>query len=294
MEAYTKSAIVNSPSNSTVQCFTIDFNKERKNLSLNKPTFASSTTYGQPSDATDGKKDTRWAAAKAENEWLYVDLGSVQSVGGVRLNWEASFGKGYKIQVSDDAETWKEVYKTDEGRGGIDEITFPEVDARYVRMFGTELGWRFGYSLWSFDVLGGTQPSEGLSDVHFIRLTLKDKSGKVVSENNYWRGNDRLDFTALNTLPAAELKVSSKLLRKNGQAEIRAAIAHLKSAKGVAFAVYVQAVRTSDGERILPAIMNDNYFTLMPGETKDICITFDEALLQGGSYKLLVTPYNNK
>lgn len=294
MEAYTKSAIVNSPSNSTVQCFTIDFNKERKNLSLNKPTFASSTTYGQPSDATDGKKDTRWAAAKAENEWLYVDLGSVQSVGGVRLNWEASFGKGYKIQVSDDAETWKEVYKTDEGRGGIDEITFPEVDARYVRMFGTELGWWFGYSLWSFDVLGGTQPSEGLSDVHFIRLTLKDKSGKVVSENNYWRGNDRLDFTALNTLPAAELKVSSKLLRKNGQAEIRAAIAHLKSAKGVAFAVYVQAVRTSDGERILPAIMNDNYFTLMPGETKDICITFDEALLQGGSYKLLVTPYNNK
>ena len=54
-----------------------------------------------------------------------------------------------------------EVYKTDEGRGGIDEITFPEVDARYVRMFGTELGWWFGYSLWSFDVLGGTQPSEG-------------------------------------------------------------------------------------------------------------------------------------
>ena len=30
VEAYTKSAIVNSPSNSTVQCFTIDFNKERK------------------------------------------------------------------------------------------------------------------------------------------------------------------------------------------------------------------------------------------------------------------------
>ncbi len=115
---------------------------------------------------------------KVVNEWIYVDLGSVQPVGGVRLDWEASFGKGYKIQVSDDAKTWKEVYKTDEGRGGVDEITFPEVDARYVRMFGTELGWWFGYSLWSFDVLGGTQLSEGLSDVHFIRLTLKDKSGR--------------------------------------------------------------------------------------------------------------------
>lgn len=51
----------------------------------------------------------------------------MQPVGGVRLDWEASFGKGYKIQVSDDTETWKEVYKTDEGRGGIDEITFPKL-----------------------------------------------------------------------------------------------------------------------------------------------------------------------
>ena len=54
-----------------------------------------------------GKKIPVGQRQKAENEWLYVDLGSVQPVGGVRLNWEASFGKGYKIQVSDDAETWK-------------------------------------------------------------------------------------------------------------------------------------------------------------------------------------------
>ena len=127
-----------------------------------------------------------------------------------------------------------------------------------------------------------------------MRRKLKDKSGKIVSENNYWRGNDRLDFTALNTLPKAELKTSSKLIRKNGEAEIQAAITLPKSAKGVAFAVHVQAVRASDGERILPALMNDNYFTLMPGETKNLSITFDENLLQGDKYKLVVTPYNNK
>ena len=38
--------------------------------------------------------------------------------------------------------------------------------------------------------------------------------------------------------------------------------------------------------------MNDNYFTLMAGEKKNITISFDEKLLQGGSYKLAVTPYN--
>lgn len=294
VKAYTKSASVSSPSNTVARCFSIDFCKERRNLSIGMPTFASSVSYGQPSDATDGKEDTRWAAVKAENEWIAVDLGSVQPVGSVRLNWEASFGKGYKIQVSDDAETWTEVYKTNEGRGGVDVITFPEVKARYVRMFGTELGWWFGYSLWSFDVLGGTEPSEGLSDVHFIRLTLKDKDGKVISENNYWRGNDRLNFTALNSLKPVDLKVSSTLLRKSdGKAEIQATVSLPKSAPNVAFAVHVQAVRTSDGERLLPGIMSDNYFTLMPGETEHWSIVFDESLLQGGSYKLTAIPYNN-
>lgn len=291
--AYNKSATVTSPSNSTVQCFNINFNKERRNLSLNKPTFASSTSYGKPSDATDGKKDTRWAAVKADNEWIYVDLGSLQPVGGVRLDWEASYGKGYKIQVSDDAKNWKEVYKTNEGHGGVDEITFPETNARYVRLLGIELGWWFGYSLWSFDVFSGTQPSSGLTDVHFIRLTLKDKTGKLISENNYWRGNDRMDFTALNKLPKSHLKVSSKLVYKKDKAEINAIIVNPKSEGCAAFAVHLQALRDFDGERILPAIMNDDYFTLMPGEVKSINISFDKALLKGGSYKLEVTPYNN-
>ena len=40
--------------------------------------------------------------------------------------------------------------------------------------------------------------------------------------------------------------------------------------------------------------MNDNYFTLMPGEKKNIQITFDESLLQNDSFKLIVEPYNKK
>ncbi len=293
VKAYSKSVVANSASNSTVQCFTIDFNKQRENLSLNKEVVASSTTEGTPAMVADGKEDTRWSSAYRDNEWIYVDLGSVRSVGGVRLNWEASYGKEYKIQLSNDARHWEEAYSTKDGIGGVETITFPEKDARYVRMFGFKRGWWYGYSLWSFDVLGGTQKSEGLSDVHFIRLRLTDKDGNLLSENNYWRGNDRRDFTALNRLPKADLKVSSKLHQKGDEAEIQANITLPKSAAGVAFAVHVQAVRTTDGERILPAVISDNYFTLMPGETKPVTIAFDKSLLQGGSYKLVVTPYNN-
>ncbi len=291
---YHKTAKVNSLSNTNAQCFVMDFNQERENLSLGCPAIASSTTQGEPGYITDGKDDTRWSSFRADNEWIYVDLGSVKPVGGVRINFEAAFGKAYKIQTSLDGKFWSEIYSTEDGKEGINECYFPEVEARYVRMLGIQLGWWYGYSIWSMDVLGGTKPSEGLSDVHFLRLTLKDANGKLISENNYWRGNNRTDFTAINNLPAVKPNVSSKLVRKDGKATIQANITLPKSTKSVAFAVRVQAVRTTDGERILPAIMNDNYFTLVPGETKHIDISFDEALLQGDSYKLIVEPYNNK
>ncbi len=291
---YCESAVINSLSNTAAQCFELKFNKDRDVLSLGCPAVASSTNHGEPSNITDGNDNTRWAALRADNEWIYVDLGSEKSVGGVRLNWEAAFGKSYKIQVSNDAETWREVYKTEEGSEGLNEILFPEeVKARYVRMLGIELGWWFGYSLWSMDVLGGVKASEGLSDVHFIRLTLKDQNGNIISENNYWRGNERTNFTALNSLPKVDLKVTSKLSKKDGEATIDVVISLPKSAKTVAFGVRVQAVRASDGERLLPALMSDNYFTLVPGEKKEIRITMDESLLQGDDYRLVVTPFNN-
>jgi hypothetical protein len=62
----------------------------------------------------------------------------------------------------------------------------------------------------------------------------------------------------------------------------------------VAFAVRVQAVRTKDGERILPALMDDNYFTLLQGESKEVKIEFEEALLQAGGYQVLAQAYNTK
>ena len=295
VERYSEKGSVDALSNAVAKCFKLKFSTERDILSLNCPAVASSTTQGEPSFVTDGKDDTRWAALRADNEWIYVDLGSEKPVGGVRLNWEAAYDKSYKIQVSNDAKSWTEVYKTDEGREGINEVFFPkEVKARYVRMLGIELGWWYGYSLWSMDVLGGTKPSEGLSDVHFLRLTLKDKDGKVISTNSYWRGNERTNFNALEQLPGVKLDVSSKLTRNaNGEATIQATVGLPKSAKSVAFGVRVQAVRASDGERLLPALMDDNYFTLMPGEKKNVRITFDESLLQGSKYKLIVRPYNS-
>ncbi|MBK0380832.1 discoidin domain-containing protein [Mucilaginibacter segetis] len=284
---------IDALSNTALNCFTIAFEEEHENLAKGKPAFASSTTNGEPSLVTDGNSGSRWASNSDDNEWIYIDLETEQTVNGVKLNWEEAFGKEFKIQVSDDAKQWKDVYSGSEGHVGVQQIIFDEVKARYVRMLGQKRGSGWGYSLWDFEVYGGQPKSNGLTDVHFIRLKLTDAAGKLVSDNFYWRGNKRTDFSAINNLPKVNLKVSSTAKKENGKYYIEVKVANPVSSKAAAFAIRVQALNKRTGEQILPAIMSDNYFSLMKGESKTIKIEFDEQLLGKDGIKLLVQPYND-
>ncbi len=133
-------------------------------LALNKSASESSHEAAfTAAGAFDGDSGTRWSSQFSDPQWIYVDLGSVQSVGRVKLNWEAAYGKAYKIQVSTNASdpgAWTDVYTTTNGDGGIDDISFTATNARYVRMYGTQRATAYGYSLWDFEVYGtGTPPS---------------------------------------------------------------------------------------------------------------------------------------
>jgi hypothetical protein len=291
---YSQSKITDAPANTATNCFTINFAQEQDNLAFNKPAFASSTSSGEPDLVTDGNPGSRWASSQTDNEWIYVDLGQDQIVNGVKLNWEEAYGKAFKIQVSSDAKSWKDVYETEDGHTGIQQITFDEVKARYVRMQGLQRGSGWGYSLWDFEVYGGQPKSSGLSDVHFIKLKLSDKNGKLVSDNFYWRGNKRTDFTAINKLPTVNLKTSYSVKHQDGKYFMDVRVINPASTPAAAFAIRVQAVNTRTGEQILPAIMSDNYFSLMKGESKDIKIEFDEKVLGNDQIKLLVQPYNDR
>jgi len=123
-------------------------------LSAGKNATASSnqTSEYPPSAAVDGNSATRWSSAYADPQWLQVDLGATHSVNRVVLTWEVAFGKAYQIQTSTDGSTWKTAYSTTTGDGGVDDISFAAVDARYVRMNGTTRGTVYGYSLWEFAV----------------------------------------------------------------------------------------------------------------------------------------------
>jgi hypothetical protein len=102
----------------------------------------------------DNSMSTRWSSAYADPQWLRVDLGMVHSVNRVLLNWQAAYGKAYRVQVSTNGSTWRTVYSTTAGDGGTDHITFAAAEARFVRIYGTARGTAQGYSLWEVGVFG--------------------------------------------------------------------------------------------------------------------------------------------
>ncbi len=129
----------------------------------------------------------------------------------------------------------------------------------------------------------------------FIRLELKDANDKLLSENFYWRnGVNDLDYTALNTLPKADISVKMEEQKSDqGKGDLSLRFILKNNSKTVAFANRLRLVNKTTGKRVLPVIMNDNYVTLMPGEEKEITMGASEDLLKG-NVDLLLKPYNQK
>ncbi|WP_293911859.1 glycosyl hydrolase [Deinococcus sp.] len=127
------------------------------NAALGKPAQASSSENGATlaPAAFDGNAGTRWSSARSDREWIQVNLGSVQKLCQVTLQWEAAYGKAFELQVSNDGQTWTPVYSTTTGTGGTVRIPL-SASGQYLRMQGTLRGSPWGYSL--FEMAVNTAP----------------------------------------------------------------------------------------------------------------------------------------
>ena len=56
--------------------------------------------------------------------------------------------------------------------------------------------------------------------------------------------------------------------------------------------VRLEAVQERSGERILPAIHEDGYFAMMPGESRTVTTEFREADARGEAAKIVVSGLN--
>jgi len=286
--SYSDTATINSKNDTSTYCFQGLFGQD---LALRRPAVASSNYVKNASYAFDGNIGTRWGSNYDDNEWIYVDLGLAKTVGAVTIYWETAYGQAYKIQVSNDAQNWTDVYSTTTGKGGTDVITFPQVTARYVRMLGIKRGTNFGYSIYEFQVF--SQPQATLSLVYFLRMRLEDASGKLLSENFYWH-NATENYAPLLTMPVVPLQqTSSSAQLPNGNMLMTVNLTNPSNSAGMAFDVHVQ-LKNADGSRVLPVFMNNNYFPVMKGETRTVTIEYNPANVKGGSPQLLVEQYNSR
>lgn len=276
--------------NSTEHLFNINFSVGNLARSCRAVASSVSSDAGGANAVTDGNGGSRWASEYRDAEWIYVDLGQKTKFNEVVLKWEDAHAKHFKLQVSDNAKNWIELYEEQDSRGGEISIKLPSQEARYVRVEGLKRASMWGYSLFEIEVYNRDKSVPQLTPVHFIRLALTDVQGRVVSDNFYWRSTERGNYQALNNLAPAKLSTRTQLINAGEKRIIRATVKNV--GRSVAFAVHMQPYRQSDGERILPIFSDDNYITLLPGESRTLDFEFDAELLPDGKYSFKTEAYN--
>ena len=148
----------------------------------------------------------------------------------------------------------------------------------------------------------------GLTATYFVSLSL-ESSGETVSRNFYWLSThaetldwarqeedtsgqydistwtptkEFADYTALNGLPRVDLDVKAESNKTNSE-EGSTTVTLSNPSSSLAFAVHLKVNRNStrrvsregqQDDEILPVLWTDNYFALLPGETRTVTATY--------------------
>ncbi|MBN2486005.1 MAG: discoidin domain-containing protein [Bacteroidales bacterium] len=130
------------------------------NLALNKPVYVSSVENADMAgtNAVDGSGTTRWSSAFSDPQWIYVDLGSVYTIGRVKVTWETAMASNYQVQVSENASAWTTVKTITGNSSAVNDHTGLTATGRYVRIYGTTRSTVYGYSIFELEVYGASAP----------------------------------------------------------------------------------------------------------------------------------------
>jgi hypothetical protein len=114
--------------------------------------------------------------------------------------------------------------------------------------------------------------------VQFVKLELRDKGGKLLSENFYWQSDDAKpeQLRGLESLPQVNLEGKASVASDHDETVATVELAN--SSKSMAVMTHLVLRNAADGTRVLPAYASDNYVSFLPGEKKSItirCITKD-------------------
>ena len=143
-------------------------------------------------------------------------------------------------------------------------------------------------------------PSD-ITPVHFIRLGLSDEKGKEVVSTFYWRSNAAYEgkeiltgptssgFESLNDMPTARLQTKYKTKEVDGRYYIEVSLKNTSSR--IAFFTQLQFLDKA-GKPVRPSFYTDNFFSLLPGETKQVLIDTSVDKVTEGEFSLTVGGWN--
>jgi exo-1,4-beta-D-glucosaminidase len=159
----------------------------------------------------------------------------------------------------------------------------------------------------------------GLKTTYILRLTLRDPGGKAVSTNSYWLSTkgDQLDWSrarksdattlgflplsgyadyrALQDLPPVSLTHSERTADADqGTGDKATEVAVTNQSNAIAVMVRLKLVREgAGGAEVLPVFWEDNYFLLLPHESRTVVGRYRAADLGGATPAVEVQSFNN-
>jgi hypothetical protein len=141
-----------------------------------------------------------------------------------------------------------------------------------------------------------------LTQVHFIKLELSDSRGRAVSDTFYWRSSKAYQrgrtwtgpqfegFEDLAHLPKVNLESQARWSRSQ---DMNACAVTVKNpSDALAFQVWLRLQQAEDAKPVRPAFYGDNFFSLLPGESRAVRIEFDDQAASRKKVQLRVDGWN--
>jgi exo-1,4-beta-D-glucosaminidase len=144
---------------------------------------------------------------------------------------------------------------------------------------------------------------------YFLRLELHDAGGKLVSDNFYWLSakpdtldwkkrrdtaytpqKDYGDLTALNKLPPVDLTLQETVKHHGSDGSVQVTVRN--QGKSLAFMVHLRLTRSKGGEDVVPIFWDDNYISLLPGESRQLTAAYENSALGGATPEVEVDGWN--
>jgi len=180
-------------------------------------------------------------------------------------------------------------------------LTAEVYDLNMKRVFSREIRLDMPADGVANDVIKIDFPAD-ITPVHFIKLRLYDADNHLAGDNFYWRSNSRYEgpttvtgpttaqFQTINNLAKANVKVSYKTHIENDSHFINL---KLKNSAALAFFTQIKWI-DKQGNPVRPSYYSDNFFSMMPGETKEIKIETAMHHLTDKEYTLVIRGFNQK